>query len=72
MPKRLALVGMKSLARWTSHFGFGVALTHIQRQIALSAPLRQLRNVALEPASWVWRQKSRLRGLTALPVLVSA
>ena len=53
---------------WAAHFCFGAPLARLEGQIALSALLRRLPDLRLEPGPLVWRQNLGLRGLTTLPV----
>lgn len=53
---------------WAAHLCFGASLARIEGQIALSAILRRLRNLALAPVPLVWRHNMSFRGLEALPV----
>jgi pimeloyl-[acyl-carrier protein] synthase len=53
---------------WASHFCFGAPLARIEGQLTFEAIVRRMSNLALEPASLVWRDNLGLRGLTSLPV----
>ena len=53
---------------WAAHYCFGAPLARLDGQLALSAILRRLPNVALEPVRLVWRPNMAFRGLEALPV----
>src|SRR6266568_5465856 len=53
---------------WAAHYCFGAPLARLEGQLALSAILRRLPNVALEPVRLVWRPNMAFRGLEALPV----
>jgi cytochrome P450 len=53
---------------WAAHFCFGAPLARLEGQIALSALLRRLTDLRLEPQPLVWRTNLGLRGLTALPI----
>jgi len=57
---------------WAAHFCFGAPLARIEGQIALEAMLRGLTDIALEPATLVWRTNLGLRGLKALPITYTA
>jgi len=53
---------------WGAHFCFGASLARIEGQIALSAIVRRLQNLALAPVPLIWRHNMSFRGLEALPV----
>ena len=53
---------------WAGHFCFGASLARMEGQLAFSAILRRLPNLALEPGPLVWRLNQGFRGLEALPV----
>jgi pimeloyl-[acyl-carrier protein] synthase len=53
---------------WAAHFCFGASLARIEGQIALSAIVRRLQNLALAPVPLIWRHNMSFRGLEALPV----
>ncbi|HZE75899.1 MAG TPA: cytochrome P450 [Gemmatimonadales bacterium] len=53
---------------WAAHYCFGAPLARVEGQVAFSTILRRLPNLALEPASLVWRRNMAFRGLEALPV----
>ena len=53
---------------WAAHFCFGASLARIEGQIALSAIVHRLQNLALAPVPLIWRHNMSFRGLEALPV----
>jgi pimeloyl-[acyl-carrier protein] synthase len=57
---------------WAAHFCFGAQLARMEGQIAFSALLRRLPNLALSPGKLAWRENLGLRGLKALPVSFAA
>lgn len=53
---------------WAAHFCFGAPLARMEAQIAFTALLRSLRDLALPAQNLVWRENLGLRGLKALNV----
>ncbi len=53
---------------WSAHFCFGAPLARVEGQIALSAMLARMRDIAIETESLQWRQNLAFRGLESLPV----
>jgi cytochrome P450 len=53
---------------WASHFCFGAPLGRLEGQLALSALLKRMPHLRLEPVPLAWRENLGLRGLIALPV----
>jgi pimeloyl-[acyl-carrier protein] synthase len=53
---------------WAAHFCFGAPLARIEGQIAFSALLGRLKNLALASEELVWRENFGLRGLSNLQV----
>jgi pimeloyl-[acyl-carrier protein] synthase len=51
---------------WAAHFCFGAPLARMEGQIAFSALLNQLKDIALPPQLLAWRENLGLRGLKAL------
>jgi cytochrome P450 len=57
---------------WGSHFCFGAPLARLEGQIMLETMLRRLPQLELASTNLTWRDNLGLRGLSALPVTVSA
>jgi pimeloyl-[acyl-carrier protein] synthase len=57
---------------WAAHFCFGAPLARMEGQIAFSALLGRLKNLALASEDFVWRENLGLRGLSGLPVRFDA
>jgi pimeloyl-[acyl-carrier protein] synthase len=51
---------------WAAHFCFGAPLARMEGQIAFTALLNQLKDIALPPQLLAWRENLGLRGLKAL------
>jgi hypothetical protein len=56
---------------WAGHFCFGAPLARIEGQIVMAKLLTRFPRLALTAAPITWRPNLGLRGLTALPVLLS-
>jgi cytochrome P450 len=57
---------------WAAHFCFGAPLARMEGQIAFTALLGRLKDIALPPQNLVWRENLGLRGLKALNVTFRA
>jgi pimeloyl-[acyl-carrier protein] synthase len=57
---------------WAAHFCFGAPLARLEAEIAFSTLLRRLPALRLTDEPLVWRENLGLRGLTALPLALSA
>jgi cytochrome P450 len=55
-----------------AHFCFGAPLARIEGQIVFEEMIRSFPKWTIEPAPLVWRTNLGLRGLTALPVVLSS
>jgi hypothetical protein len=53
---------------WAAHFCFGAPLARMEGQIAFTALLDRLKDIALPPQNLIWRENLGLRGLKALNV----
>jgi hypothetical protein len=53
---------------WAAHFCFGAPLARMEGQIAFTALLTRLKDIALPPQNLIWRENLGLRGLKALTV----
>jgi pimeloyl-[acyl-carrier protein] synthase len=51
---------------WAAHFCFGAPLARMEGQIAFTALLNRLKDIALPPQLLTWRENLGLRGLKAL------
>ena len=56
---------------WASHFCFGAPLARMEAQSAFTHLLRRFPTITQEARTVTWRENMGLRGLMALPVLVS-
>jgi hypothetical protein len=57
---------------WAAHFCFGAPLARMEGQIAFTALLDRLKDIALPPQLLTWRENLGLRGLKALNVTFRA
>ena len=57
---------------WAAHFCFGAPLARMEGQIAFTALLNRLKDIALVPQNLIWRENLGLRGLKALNVTFRA
>jgi pimeloyl-[acyl-carrier protein] synthase len=57
---------------WAAHFCFGAPLARMEGQIAFTALLDRLKDIALPPQNLIWRENLGLRGLKALNVTFRA
>jgi len=57
---------------WAAHFCFGAPLARMEGQIAFTALLGRLKDIALVPQNLIWRENLGLRGLKALNVTFRA
>jgi len=55
-----------------AHYCFGAPLARVEAQIAFSAIIRRLPNLALASTGLVWRRNTTFRGLESLPVTFDA